>query len=88
VRHSNDEPYAEIVGIVRDHKYQSYGETAAPILDSAYAQRPRVSTQVRPVVVHARTTIAPAPLLQHVKQAIAQIYGEWLRQVEALRHVA
>ena len=32
VRQSSDPPYAEIVGIVREHKYQSYGEAATPIL--------------------------------------------------------
>ena len=85
VRQSNDEPYAEIVGIVRDHKYQSYGEAAAPILYSAYAQRPRVSTQVRPVVVHVRTTVAPASLLQTVKQVIAQIDSTSSAEVQTLR---
>jgi predicted permease len=88
VRQSSDEPYAEIVGIVRDHKYQSYGEAAAPILYSAYAQRPRVSTQVRPVVVHARTSIAPAPLLQSVKQVIAQIDATSSVDVQTLRDAA
>jgi putative ABC transport system permease protein len=85
VRQSNDEPYAEIVGIVRDHKYQSYGEAATPILYSAYAQRPRLSTQVRPVVVHVRTTAAPASLLQHVKQVIAQIDATSSADVQTLR---
>ena len=85
VRQSNDEPYAEIVEIVRDHKYQSYGEAAAPILYSAYAQRPRVSTQVRPVVVHVRTTVAPASLLQTVKQVIAQIDSTSSAEVQTLR---
>jgi hypothetical protein len=85
VRQSNDEPYAEIVGIVRDHKYQSYGEAATPILYSAYAQRPRVSTQVRPIVVHVRTTAAPASLLQHVKQVIAQIDATSSADVQTLR---
>jgi predicted permease len=85
VRQSNDEPYAEIVGIVRDHKYQSYDEAATPILYSAYAQRPRVSTQVRPVVVHLRTTGAPASLLQNVKQVIAQIDATSSADVQTLR---
>jgi predicted permease len=85
VRQSNDEPYAEIVGIVRDHKYQSYGEAATPILYSAYAQRPRLSTQVRPIVVHVRTTAAPASLLQHVKQVIAQIDATSSADVQTLR---
>ena len=85
VRQSNDEPYAEIVGIVRDHKYESYGEAATPILYSAYAQRPRVSTQVRPVVVHVRTSGAPASLLQNVKQVIAQIDATSSADVQTLR---
>lgn len=85
VRQSNDEPYAEIVGIVRDHKYQSYGEAATPILYSAYAQRPRVSTQVRPVVVHVRTTGAPASVLQNMKQVIAQIDATSSADVQTLR---
>lgn len=85
VRQSNDEPYAEIVEIVRDHKYQSYGEAATPILYSAYAQRPRLSTQVRPIVVHVRTTAAPASLLQHVKQVIAQIDATSSADVQTLR---
>jgi len=85
VRQSNDEPYAEIVGIVRDHKYQSYGEAAAPILYSAYPQRPRVSTQVRPVVVHVRTTVAPASLLHNVKQVVAEIDAASSADVQTLR---
>jgi predicted permease len=85
VRQSDDEPYAEIVGVVRDHKYQSYGEAAAPILYSAYAQRPRVSTEVRPVVVHVRTSVAPASLLQTVKQVIAQIDATSSSEVQTLR---
>ncbi len=85
VRQSTDAPYAEIVGIVRDHKYQSYGEAATPILYSAYAQQPRVSTQVRPVVVHVRTTVAPASLLHAVKQAIAQIDATSSTDVQTLR---
>jgi putative ABC transport system permease protein len=88
VRQSNDEPYAEIVGIVRDHKYQSYSEAAAPILYSAYAQRPRVSTQVRPVVVHVRTAGAPASVLQNVKPLIAQLDATSAADVQTLRDAA
>jgi putative ABC transport system permease protein len=84
VRQSHEEPYAEVVGVVRDHKYQSYGEAATPILYSAYAQRPRVSTQVRPVVVHVRTTVAPASLLQPVRQVIAQVDAMSAADVQTL----
>ena len=85
VRGSDDELYAEIVGIVGDHDYRSYGEAPTPIIYSAYAQRPRVSTQIRPVVVHIRTTASPSSTMQRVKQTIAQIDATVSVDVRSLR---
>jgi putative ABC transport system permease protein len=88
VRGGDTDPYVEIVGIVGDHKYQSYGEPASPIFYAAYAQRPQVSTQVRPLVVHLRTAAAPGPLLQDVKRAIAELDSTIATDLQVYRDAA
>jgi hypothetical protein len=85
VRRSETEPYFEIVGVVRDHMYGSYGDSATPIFYSSYLQQPRVSTQVRPIVVHIRTA-APSPaLLREVRDTIAAVDPTVLADVRTLR---
>jgi predicted permease len=88
VRDGDTEPYVEIVGIVGDHKYQSYGEAASPIFYSAYPQRPRVSTQVRPLVVHMRTDGAPARLIPDIKRAISDLDPSVSADVVTFREAA
>ncbi|HEY1305384.1 MAG TPA: ABC transporter permease [Vicinamibacterales bacterium] len=86
VRRSNDEPYFEIVGVVRDHMYGTYGDSSTPIFYSSYLQRPRVSTQVRPIVAHIRTSAPPsAALSQQVSEAIAGIDSTVVADVRTLR---
>ena len=64
VRQSEREPYVEIVGVVRDHMYGSYGDLTTPIFYTSYTQQPRVSTQVRPVILVVRSTGSPAALVR------------------------
>ena len=85
VRRSDDEPYFEIVGVVRDHMYGSYGDSATPIFYTSYLQQPRVSTQVRPVVLHVRTSGPPAALVPEVREAIAAADSTVLADVRTLR---
>jgi len=85
VRRSDNEPYAEIIGIVRDHMYGSYGDTSTPIVYSSYTQQPRVSTQVRPVVIHVRTSGSPAALVRETRLAIAAVDSTVSADVRTLR---
>ena len=73
VRQSEREPYVEIVGVVRDHMYGSYGESTTPIFYTSYTQQPRVSTQVRPVILHVRTNRLPAELVRSVREAVVSV---------------
>jgi predicted permease len=88
VRGSDTEPDVEIVGIVGDHNYQSYGEAPSPILYSAYAQRPQLSTQVRPLIVHVRTGTASIGPARDVRQAIAALDPAISIEVEMFRDAA
>ncbi|HEX5108675.1 MAG TPA: ADOP family duplicated permease [Vicinamibacterales bacterium] len=85
VRQSQAEPYFEIVGVVRDHMYGSYGDAATPIFYTAYAQRPNVSTQIRPLILHVRTTVPPAALARDVRLAVAAVEPTVVTEVETLR---
>jgi macrolide transport system ATP-binding/permease protein len=85
VRRSNDEPYSEIVGIAKDSKYESVAETAAPLFYSAYTQRPQISSQIRPVVVHVRTSGPPAALVNDVRRVISGIDPAVFVDVRTLR---
>ena len=73
VRHFESEPYAEIVGIVADSKYGSIGEAPTPLYYSAYTQRPHVSSQFRPLVVHVRSTGSPVPLISELRRVITTL---------------
>ena len=72
IRRMPGEPYFEIVGVVGDHMYGGYGDASTPLFFSSYTQQPRVSTQVRPIVVHVRAA-SPVALVTDVRRAIATI---------------
>jgi predicted lysophospholipase L1 biosynthesis ABC-type transport system permease subunit len=84
VRRAPNEPYFEIVGIVRDHMYGGYGVLSTPLFFMSYTQQPRVSTQLRPLVVHVRAS-SPSALLTPVRQAIAATDPTAAFQVQTLR---
>ena len=85
VRQTETEPYLEIVGVVRDHMYGSYGDAKTPIFYTSYAQRPHVSTQIRPLIIHVRTTVPPAALARDVRSAVAAVDPTVLTEVQTLR---
>jgi putative ABC transport system permease protein len=85
VRRAENEPYFEIVGVVRDHMYGQFGDSSTPIFYSSYFQQPRVSTQIRPIVVHVRTSTPSAALARQVRDAIADVDATVLADVRTLR---
>jgi predicted permease len=85
VRRSEDEPWFEIVGIAQDSKYASVAEAPTPLFYTAYTQRPRVSSQIRPVVVHVRTTGAPAALADEVRRIVTGVDPAVFVEVRTLR---
>ena len=85
IRRFPGEPYFDIVGVVRDHMTGGYGDAATPLFYSSYTQQPRVSTQVRPVVLHVRTTGSPVALLRDVRRAIADADSTIAFEVQTLR---
>ncbi len=85
VRRSVDEPYFEVVGVVGDHMYGWYGDASTPVFYSSYRQQPRVSTQVRPVVLHLRTGGSPAALVREVREAIVAVDPTVVADVRTLR---
>jgi predicted permease len=85
VRQSERAPYVEIVGVVRDHVYGSYGDASTPVFYTSYTQQPRVSTQVRPVILHVRTTASPSTLLRGVRDVVASVDPNVSADVRTLR---
>jgi predicted permease len=85
VRRSEREPYAEIVGIVADTKHGSIAEAPVPLYYAAYTQRPRVSSQFRPLVIHVRGAGAPAALLTDVRRVISSLEPTAFVEVRTLR---
>ena len=85
VRRSEREAFAEIVGIVADSKHGSIAEAPTPLYFAAYTQRPHVSSQFRPLVIHVRTAGAPAALLNDVRRVISSIEPEAFVDVRTLR---
>jgi hypothetical protein len=61
------------------------GEPFALIFYSSYLQQPRVSTQIRPVVVHVRTSGPPGALVKEVRDAIAAVDSTVVADVRTLR---
>jgi len=84
IRRTPAEAYFEIVGVVGDHMYGGYGDASTPLFFSSYTQQPRVSTQVRPIVVHVRAS-SPVALLTDVRRAIAGIDATIAFEVQTLR---
>ena len=85
VRRSEREPYCEIIGVVRDSKFGSMGEESMPVFYSTYMQRPRISTQIRPVILHVRTAGAPAAIVPELRRAIAEVDSTVFADVRTLR---
>lgn len=93
VRRSDAEPYAEIVGVVRDHMFGSYGDAATPVYYMSYLQQPRVSTQLRPLILNVRvpfdfvqgTNETSAALVRELREAIADVDPTVLPIVTTLR---
>ena len=85
IRRSQNEPYAEIVGIVADSKYGSIGEAPTPLHYAAYYQRPQVSSQFRPLVVHVRSTGSPVPLISEVRRVITTLEPTAFVEVRTLK---
>jgi predicted permease len=85
VRQSEREPYVEIVGVVRDHMYGSYGDLTTPIFYTSYTQQPRVSTQVRPVILVVRSTGSPTALVREIRTAITAVDATVSADVRTLR---
>jgi ABC-type antimicrobial peptide transport system permease subunit len=85
VRLSERDPYSEIVGIAADSKYESVAEAPTALYYSAYTQRPQISSQIRPVVVHVRTNGSPAALVNDVRRVIAGIDPAVFVEVRTLR---
>jgi predicted permease len=85
VRQSDREPYFEIVGVVGDHMHGSYGDLSTPVFYTSYTQQPRVSSQVRPVILSVRTTGSPAALVREVQEAVAAVDATVSADVRTLR---
>jgi predicted permease len=84
IRSLPTDPPFEIVGVVRDYMYGGYGDTSTPLFFSSYTQQPRVSTQVRPLVLHVRAA-APAAVLTDVRRTIASLDSTLAFEVQTLR---
>jgi putative ABC transport system permease protein len=85
VRRVETEPYFEIVGVVRDHMLGSYGDVSTPIFYTSYLQQPRVSTQVRPIVMNVRTSGSSSALIAGVRTAIASVDPTVIADVRTFR---
>jgi putative ABC transport system permease protein len=84
VRSSKDDPFAEIVGVVQDANYEFVGEAPKPVVYYAYAQR-SVSSQNRPLRIHARTSASPAALLHTVSDIVTELDKDAPVRVTTLR---
>ena len=85
VRRLGRDQFSEIIGIVRDSKYGSVAEDPAPILYAAYAQDPRISTEIRPVVIHVRTVGEPTAIVRELRRVIVDLAPAAFVQVQTLR---
>ena len=85
IRRSEQDPFAEIVGIVADSKYGLMSEAPAPLYYAAYTQRPHVSSQFRPLVIHVRSAAVPAALASAVRRTISSIEPRAFIEVRTLR---
>ena len=74
-----DEPDAEVIGVVRDHRIGTIGEAPQSVVYYAFAQRPGN------LIVHVRASISPDALVAAVQRAIDDIDGTVPVSVETLR---
>lgn len=75
-----DEPEAEVIGLVRDHRIGTIGEAPLSVVYYPYAQKPRN------LVVHVRTSGAPDALVDTVRRTIDGIDGTVPVNVQTLRN--
>lgn len=76
---SEDEPEAEVVGVVADHRIDTLGEAPKSVLFYPYAQRPR-----RPLF-HVRTKSTPESAVPAIVDALADLEESAGLDVETLR---
>ena len=63
---------ATIVGIVKDHAYRNRAGVPEPVLYRSFAQIPNMSTQPRPLLIHARTDRPADESLETIRKAMAE----------------
>jgi predicted permease len=73
-----DEPEADVIGVVRDHRIGTIGEAPQSVIYYAFAQRPRT------LIVHARAA-SPDGLVASVQRAIDEIDATVPVTVQTLR---
>ena len=76
---TEDEPEAEVIGIVRDHRIGTIGEAPQSIVYYAFAQRPRT------LIVHAQTSSSPDGLVASMQRAIDEVDATVPVSVQTLR---
>lgn len=77
---TEDDPEAEVVGIVRDHRIGTIGEAPASVVFYPYAQQPSQDLNV-----HVRTAGAPDTSVAAVRQAVDEVAGPVPIGVQTLR---
>ena len=77
---TEDEPEAEVIGLVRDHRIGTIGEAPQSVVFYPFAQRPRT------LVLHARTSGSPDALVTSVQHAIDEVDATVPVNVQTLRH--
>jgi putative ABC transport system permease protein len=70
---------------VRDHMLGSYGDASTPIFYTSYLQQPRVSTQVRPIVMNVRTSGLSNAVIAEVRTVIASVDPTVIADVRTFR---
>ena len=76
---TEDEPEAEVIGLVRDHRIGTIGEAPQSVVFYPFAQRTRT------LVLHARTSGSPDALVTSVQRAIDEIDATVPVTVQTLR---
>ena len=76
---TEDEPEAEVIGVVRDHRIGTIGEAPQSVIYYPFAQRPRS------LIVHARASSSPDGLIAAVQRAIDEIDATVPVNVQTLR---
>ena len=77
---TEDEPEAEVIGIVRDHRIGTIGEAPQSVIYYAFAQRPRTLDRPRPDLV------VPDGLVASVQRAIDEVDATVPVSVQTLRN--